>query len=64
MKLDSFLKEHGLKIENLGKVEQKFVLIRHSDKAKISPECTTKDAVVFWIKNNTNEIFFKLYNEE
>ena len=65
MKLNSFLKEHGLKIEDIGTDEDPmYVLIRESDKKRISPENSMRDFIIHWIKSNTNEIYFKLYNEE
>lgn len=65
MKLKNFLKEHGLAIVDNGTDEDpKYVLIRVSDKKPISPENCMHDAIVHWMKNNTNEIFFKLYTED
>lgn len=65
MNLNGFMKEHGIKIEDIGTDEAPvYVLIRVSDKKKISPENCMRDAIIYWMKHNTNEIFFKLYNEE
>ena len=64
MKLNAFLKEHGLKIEHIEKDESAYILIRQADKKTISPKNSSRDGVIFWMQNNTNEIFFKLYNED
>lgn len=65
MKLDSFLKEHGLKIRPFGDDDNvTYTLMRSSDGKKISPDYSMRDAVILWLKNNVNEVLHKLYNEE
>lgn len=65
MKLNDFLKELEVEIQNVGTNEEpSYALVRISDKKRISPEMPMKDSVVQWIKKNTNEIYFKLFHEE
>lgn len=65
MKIKDFLSEHDLTIKSFkANDEDQHVLIRNSDEKQISPAFSMKDAVILWITKNTNEIFFKLYNEE
>ena len=65
MKLDAFLKEHDLKIK-VGGTEKEpiYTLVRVSDEKQISPPHSMRDFIIHWMKKNTNEIYFKLYNEE
>jgi len=58
MKLNSFLKEHNLRIVNVG---EEFVLMY--DRFEISPRLSSNEEVTKWTIINTSEIFYKLYTE-
>lgn len=65
MKLNDFLKELEVEIQNVGTTEEpSYALVRICDKKRISPELPMKDSVIQWIKVNTDEIYFKLFHEE
>ena len=65
MKLNDFLKELEVEIQNVGTTEEpSYALVRICDKKHISPELPMKDSVIQWIKVNTDEIYFKLFHEE
>lgn len=68
MKINDFMKELDIEIQNVAidgvDEEPSYVLVRISDKKRISPEMPMKDSIIQWIKKNTNEIYFKLFQEE